>query len=215
MAVEAKICGLTRPEDAALAVAHGAARLGVVLAGGPREVTPARAAEIVAAAGGTPVLAVVRPGPATALLELAAATGVTGIQLHGASTPELARRLREAGLEVWRVAAIDPEADPARVALEAAVGADAVLVEPRIDGRSGGQGIRLELVRARQAREALREVRMVLAGGLRAESVAEVIRHVGPDLVDVSSGVESAPGRKDPVRLARFLEAVRDARTPA
>ncbi|HPF60887.1 MAG: N-(5'-phosphoribosyl)anthranilate isomerase [Gemmatimonadetes bacterium] len=215
MVVEAKICGLTRADDAAFAVAHGAARLGVVFAGGPREVSIATAAEIVAAAGAVPVMAVVRPGPAAALLELAAATGVAGVQLHGPSTPELARRLRVAGLEVWRVAALDPEVEPEAVVREAAVGADAVLVEPRIDGRLGGQGILLDLARARAARRALVATRMVLAGGLRAENVAAAIRHAEPDLVDVSSGVESAPGRKDPARLARFLEAVRDARSPS
>jgi phosphoribosylanthranilate isomerase len=215
VAVEAKICGLTRPDDASFAVAHGASRLGVVFAGGPREVSEAQAREIVAAAGAVPVLAVARAAPAALLLELAESTGVSGIQLHGPSTPELARRLRQAGLEVWRVAAIDPGADAAAVARDAATGADAVLVEPRIDGRSGGQGLTLDLQRARLVREALREVRMVLAGGLRPDTVAEAIRRAEPDLVDVSSGVESAPGRKDPVRLARFLEAVRDARSPA
>ena len=61
MVVEAKICGLTRADDAAFAVAHGAARLGVVFAGGPREVSIATAAEIVAAAGAVPVMAVVGP----------------------------------------------------------------------------------------------------------------------------------------------------------
>ncbi len=212
MGVEAKICGLTRPEDAALAVAHGATRLGVVFAWGPRVVTAARAAEIVAAAGDVPVLAVVAGGSADELLDLAIRTGVRGFPLHGVSDPLVAAELQARGREVWRVATLASLAEVHRAVTAARLGADAVLVEPHHATGSGGRGVPLDPELARAARAALDDVPMVLAGGLRAETVAEAIRLVSPDIVDVSSGVESEPGVKDPRRLVQFLEAVRDAR---
>lgn len=212
MAVEAKICGVTRPGDAALAVAHGAARLGVVFAWGPRVVAIGQAAEIVAAASGVPVLAVVAGGSGRDLLELARRTGVRGFQLHGDSDPLVAAELQTAGYEVWRVATLESPEGVHRAVAAARMAADAVLVEPHHAGGSGGRGITLDTGLARAAREALDDLPMVLAGGLRPETVAEAIRLVSPDIVDVSSGVESAPGVKDPRRLVQFLEAVRDAR---
>ncbi len=215
MAVEAKICGITRPEDAELAVRLGATRLGVVFAWGPRVVTVAQAEEIVAAANGVPVLAVVATSDPEQLADLAAATGVRGFQLHGGSGTAVAAALRRAGLEVWRVAALDTALAPVDALRSLAEEADAVLVEPRVTGQSGGRGIPLATTIGQAARTALRGHSMVLAGGLRADTVAEAIRLVAPDGVDVSSGVESAPGVKDPGLLRQFLEAVRDARPAA
>lgn len=215
MGVEAKICGVTRPEDAALAVAHGAWRVGTIFAGGPRLIDVARAAEIVAAAGEVPVFGVFGSDPVESILERASAAGLAGIQLHGASTPAMAAALRAAGFEVWRVLTVDAGTSLAEAVAEGAREADALLVEPRLPGGSGGKGVALDLALARRAREAATGIRFVLAGGLSPETVAEAIRLVGPDVVDVSSGVESAPGRKDPARLIRFLETVRDARSAA
>lgn len=212
MVVEAKICGITRPEDAAHAVAHGASRLGVVFAWGPRVVSIDRARDIVAAAGGVPVLGVVSGEAATAdLLRLAASVGLRGLQLHGGSSAAGARALSAAGLEVWRVATLATMATLEDVVTQNTQGADVVLLEPLVAGRSGGRGVALDLGLAREARLLLEDVRVGLAGGLSPETVAAAIRFVGPDIVDVSSGVEDAPGIKSPERVARFLEAVRDA----
>lgn len=212
--VGAKICGVTRAADAALAVAHGAVRIGVVFAGGPREVTVEGARKIVSAAGAVSVLAVVRPGPVTTLIELGRATGVRGFQLHGRAPDDLAADLRRAGFEVWRQVALHPGDDVAAMIGVALCHADAVVIEPRgADGGSGGLGLVLDPEVALTARHALGPGCMVLAGGLSPESVGAAIRRVQPDLVDVSSGVESAPGIKDPGRLVRFLEAVRDVRS--
>lgn len=212
MVVDAKICGLTRPEDAALATAHGAWRLGVIFAGGPRLVDVARAREIVAAAGGVPVLGVFGTQEVNAVLDLAAAAGLSGAQLHGDYDTDAAATLRAAGLEVWRVAAIDSTAGIRDLLAAQSVSADALLVEPRHLDRAGGKGVALPTALATAARQAAPQVRFVLAGGLRPENAADLIRLVEPDAVDVSSGVESAPGRKDAERLIRFLEIVRDAR---
>lgn len=212
MVVSAKICGLTRPEDAALAVAHGAARLGVIFAGGPREVTVAQARAVVEAAGSVPVLGVFGDQPVEAILATASAAGLRGVQLHAGGALATAERLRAAGLEVWRVAQLPAGADPAPIVAAVRAEADAVLVEPRhADGR-GGHGVALPGAQARAAREALGAVPFVLAGGLTPETVRAAIQVVSPDVVDVSSGVEAAPGIKDPARLVRFLEIVRDSR---
>jgi phosphoribosylanthranilate isomerase len=201
-----KICGLTRPADAAAAVAARAAYLGVVFAGGPRLVTAAQAAAIRAMAGEVPVFGVYGDQPVGRILELSRAAGLAGAQLHGGYRREDAARLRAAGLRVWRVVRIAAPADLDRLA-EASDDADAVLVEPRVEHALGGAGVSLDLAVAREARGRLAGVTMVLAGGLTPGSVAEAVALVRPEVVDVSSGVEHLPGIKDPEKIARFMEA--------
>jgi phosphoribosylanthranilate isomerase len=210
--VEAKICGLTRPDDAAFAAEHGAWRLGVVFAGGPRMVDTARARQIVAAASGAPVLGVFGPSPVRSMLEVIEGAGLAGAQLHGDHAIGVGAELRGHGYEVWRVVAIDDATDLATVLAVAAADADAVLLEAKTPGGSGGRGIAIQLELARKARAALPDHRVVLAGGMRADNVTEAIRVVGPDAVDVSSGIESLPGLKDRTLVARFLENVIAAR---
>jgi phosphoribosylanthranilate isomerase len=204
--VEAKICGLTRPEDAAAAAAAGASYLGVVFAGGPRVVTPDQAARVRAAGAGVPVLGVFGDQPAPEILRVARRAGLAGAQLHGNSPREDARRLRGEGLLVWRVVRIALPAD-LHLLEDAVHDADAVLVEPRVAHASGGTGTSLDLAVAREARVRLGARRMVLAGGLTPETVGTAAALVRPEVVDVSSGVERLPGIKDPVRIAAFLEA--------
>lgn len=210
MAVEVKICGLTRPEDAAAAVAAGAAYLGVVFAGGPRLVTPAAARRVVRAAGAYPVLGVFGSEPPDEVLRIRDLTGLAGAQLHGAHTAGDAARLRRQGMLVWRVVRIAGEED-LRLVEGAAAEADAVLVEPRVPHADGGAGVALALELALAARARLAGRRMVLAGGLTPETVARAVALVGPDVVDVSSGVELLPGIKDTRKIARFVEAARGA----
>ncbi len=207
MAVEVKICGLTRPEDAAAAVAGGADYLGVVFAGGPRLVDPARAAALVAAAGGRPVLGVFGSQPVDEILRTCDACGLAGAQLHGVYSAEDAVRLRREGLLVWRVVRLAGAEDLAQVP-PAAVGADAVLVEPRVAHAAGGAGVALPPALAREVRQMVR-CRLVLAGGLRPGTVAQAVGLVRPDVVDVSSGVEILPGIKDSRKIEQFVEAVR------
>lgn len=215
MGVEAKICGITRPDDAAHAVRHGASRLGVIFAGGPRLVTVAQARDIVAAAGGIPVFGVFGPGPLATMLDTASAAGLDGIQLYGGHDPADAAPLRAQGFEVWRVLPLAESMNLERAIPTAADGVDAVLVEAAIPGGAGGRGVALPLELARAARRAASGVRFVLAGGLTPQSVDQAIRVVGPDVVDVSSGVESSPGIKDRALVAQFLENVLAARSAA
>jgi phosphoribosylanthranilate isomerase len=207
MAVRVKICGLTRAEDAACAAAAGAAYLGVVLAGGPRRVSCERAAEVVAASRGVPVLGVFGDQPADEILALARGAGLSGAQLHGRHPRETAARLRAENLTVWRVVRIASPSDLDRLP-EASEDADAVLVEPAVPHAQGGSGVPLDLAVAVEARGRLAGVPMALAGGLRPETVGAAVALVRPEVVDVSSGVELLPGIKDHEKIARFLEAV-------
>ena len=207
MAVEVKICGITRVEDAAAAVAAGVDYLGVVFAGGPRLVDGARAARIVDAAGGRPVLGVFAAHSVAQILEMCDTCGLAGAQLHGAYTSDDAHRLVKQGLRVWRVLRLGGVEDLDRIASVGA-GADAVLVEPRVAHAAGGTGVALPLALALEARKQLR-CRLFHAGGLRPETVAQAVGLVRPDVVDVSSGVEILPGIKDARKIERFVEAVR------
>jgi phosphoribosylanthranilate isomerase len=207
MAVKIKICGLMRPVDAAVAAEAGAAYLGVVFAGGPRVVTPRQAEAVVAAALGVPVLGVFANQPVTEILQITERAGLRGAQLHGPYSRPAAAWLRAAGLQVWRVVRIAVPSDLDALA-EATLESDAVLVEPRVPGAGGGIGVPLDLAVGREARGRLAGHPMVLAGGLRPQTVAEAMTFVRPDVVDVSSGVESRPGIKDHNRIMDFVEAV-------
>jgi phosphoribosylanthranilate isomerase len=207
VAVRVKICGLTRPRDAEAAATGGASFLGVVFAGGPRRVSVAGAADIVSASRGVPVLGVFGTQRVEEILGLARGAGLAGAQLHGPYTADDAARLDAAGLIVWRVVRIASPADLERL-LEATCHAGAVLVEPHMPHADGGAGVPLDLELALEARRRLDGASMALAGGLTPETVGRAVALVGPDVVDVSSGVELLPGIKDHDKIARFLEAV-------
>lgn len=208
MAVKAKICGLRLAADADLAARAGADFVGVILDEGPRQASAQEIQAVVDAAGPVPVMAVVVHAGPEDVLRLRDRCGFAGVQLHAGQAFAEARAYQQAGLLVWRTARLTAESDspdPARFVEYA----DAVLVEPRVHGRAGGAGVALALDVARAARERLGPVPMILAGGLTAETVQRAVALVQPYAVDVSSGVERAPGVKDPDRLARFLEALR------
>jgi len=214
VSVEVKICGLTNPDDAAVAVAAGASYLGVIFAGGPRLVPGPVARSVVAAAKGRPVFGVFGETTAEIVLRSRETSGISGAQLHAAHTARLARQLRVEGMLVWRVVRLASEADLDRLD-EAMADADAILIEPRVTRALGGTGTALSLELAARARSRLGARRLVLAGGLTPETVAQAIDRVHPEVVDVSSGVEREPGRKDRTRLIRFLEAVREHHSPS
>jgi phosphoribosylanthranilate isomerase len=202
-----KICGLTRAQDAAAAVSAGAAYLGVVFAGGARQVSAQAAAEVSAAAGGVPVFGVYGEQSVEEILRLTRAAGLAGAQLHGPYRREDAARLRTEGLKVWRVVRI-ARPDHLDALGESVLDADAVLVEPLVAHAAGGTGVSLDLAVAREARNRLAGASMVLAGGLTPATVGAAVALVRPEVVDVSSGVERLPGIKDPDKIVRFLEAV-------
>ena len=125
MGVEAKICGLTRPGDAALAARLGASYLGVVFADSSRQVGPAAAGDIVSAGGGLPVVGVFVSHPVDEILRLRDTVGFRGVQLHGAYDAAARVRLQREQVPVWVVQHISGP-DDLEGLQERAVGADGV-----------------------------------------------------------------------------------------
>jgi len=202
-----KICGISRPEDAAAAVLLGARYLGVIFAGGPRVVDEARARVIVTAAGPVPVLGVFGSVGRDEILGVRDRVGLSGAQLHGDHSPELIQELTREGLLMLPVVRLSSAADLEGLDQLKGLGCP-LLVEPRVEGTLGGAGVRLPQALALEARERLAGCTMFLAGGLTPETVADTVRAVRPDAVDVSSGVEQIPGIKDHHRMTRFMEAL-------
>jgi phosphoribosylanthranilate isomerase len=211
MNVRVKICGLTEPRTLAAAVAAGAAYVGLVFfPKSPRHLEPdaARALAIGVPPGVAKVALVVDPDDA-ALERILRAVPIDMVQLHGAESPARVREIRARfGLPVMKAVGVAEAADLAAIASYEAV-ADQILVDaraPKGAALPGGNGLSFDwrLIAGRQWQKP-----WMLAGGLTPANVAEAIRLTGARQVDVSSGVESAPGVKDPARIAAFIAAAR------
>lgn len=210
--VRVKVCGITRVEDAIACAALGVDWIGINFhPGSPRFVRPEVAAEIIAALP-APVRAVgvfVDRLPSEVAM-VARQLGLRIVQLHGQEPPEDLLALKH--LELVRAFGLDRPAawDGVREYLGRCVTLgrlpDAVLLDSLVAGRSGGTGATV----ADDVLDHLPPVpRLILAGGLTSENVAERVARAQPWMVDVASGVESAPGVKDAARIAAFVKAAR------
>lgn len=199
-----KICGLTNTDDALLTVALGADALGFVFApGSPRQITPAAAADIVKRLPhGTLTVGVFRDERPERVVEVVNTVGLRGAQLHGREPLSEVRTIRE---RIPFVIQAFRAGDPA-LATVANGPADLVLLDAPEPG--AGQVFDWALTE-----RVPRGVPMLLAGGLTPDNVGEAIRAVRPFGVDVSSGVESQPGTKDPRKLRHFIEVAREVAT--
>ncbi len=206
-----KICGLTTPEDARAAARAGADHLGAVLVpSSPRAVTADEAGGLAGDLDVSLVLVSADRDP-EALARDAETAGADVLQLHGEEEPEALLGLRELGdWTLWKAVRIR-DAGEAEAALERyAEVADALLWDGWHPERLGGSGVRFPWAEvARVRREFPPGLELVAAGGLTPENVAAAIDLLEPDVVDVSSGVERAPGAKDSGRIAAFVDAVR------
>ena len=203
--VRVKICGITRPEDAVAAADAGADAIGLLFYEGSRRcVSRERAAAILAELPPfvTPVALFVNEAVET-IKSICDEVGVRTVQLHGDEPPAVARQL--APLTVIKAFRVGSPAD-----LEALAGhpASAYLLDARVEGSYGGTGESFDWALAARAR---RYGRIIVAGGLTPENVAEAVRVARPFGVDTSSGVESAPGVKDKAKVAAFVAAARGA----
>lgn len=189
-----KVCGMNSAEAVEAAVAAGADAIGFVFAPSPRRVQPCRASELAAPARGRVACIAVTQHPDAALIEeILEVFRPDVLQTDAADLDALGLRGRCATLPVLRTGAAPPLALPPRVLFE---------------GPRSGAGQRTDW----SAAAALaRRCELVLAGGLDAINVGEAIRRVQPFGVDVSSGVESAPGVKSPRRISEFVHAARAA----
>ena len=211
MAVELKFCGLTRETDAAFAASLGASYVGVIFAESPRRVEPVNASAVFGPARGrAKAVGVFGPATVETVADIAAEAALDVVQLHGDPSAGIVERIRPffAG-EVWAVIRIAGAEMPAE-ALALMTVADAVVLDAKVADRLGGTGTAFdwEGVARTLDRQRIRS-RIVLAGGLNPDNVAHAVRIVAPDIVDVSSGVESAPGIKDHARMRAFGDAVR------
>ncbi|MGL4465141.1 MAG: phosphoribosylanthranilate isomerase [Planctomycetia bacterium] len=213
--IRVKICGVTRVADALAAADLGVHALGLNFhPGSPRFVTIEQARAITAALPpGVDVVGVFVDASVECIRETAAAVGFSTVQLHGSETPETARRLAPYRLIRafrWR----DRSATEAEITafltdcdrLGAAVGS--ILLDTHRAGVAGGTGVAWNWTDA-AAVDFGRP--LLLAGGLKPENAAAAVRALRPAMVDVASGVESAPGVKDHDRMRAFVEAVQSA----
>jgi phosphoribosylanthranilate isomerase len=199
--VTVKICGITSEADALLVVGLGADALGFVFAPSPRQMGPPAVADIVKRLPhDIMTVGVFRDEAPRRVVEIANGIGLDAVQLHGHETAQQCRWVAE------RV----PCTIKAFTAGDGSIGhfdeygAQFLLV----DGESPGSG---NLFDWRLAEGVIDPARLYVSGGLRPENVAQAIAHLRPYGVDVSSGVESAPGRKDPAKVREFVTAAKDA----
>ncbi len=212
---EVKCCGLTRAEDVAHAVALGAAYTGVIFAGGPRLLTPDRAREVLRPAEGSVVkrVGVFGQQHTDEVLEIAQHVALDVLQLSRGGDRPLRLGLRDMFKgALWAVVHIGPSAP---LSVDSALrwfdeGIDALVLDAAVPGQLGGTGVALDWAAlGPDIQRVQRRGTVVLAGGLRPSNVAHALALTGADVLDVSSGVESAPGIKDPELMRAFVSAAR------
>jgi len=195
-----KVCGITNQADADAAIAAGASFLGLVMVPGtPRAVTR----EAMAGIGGAPLVGVFRNARLPEVAVSARALGLAAVQLHGDEDATYIHALRALLLpeetEIWATGAVGDDLPEPRA------GADRTLFDTQVGGRTGGTGQVFDWDRIRGRPEL---DNAVLAGGLNPGNARAAAR-VGTWALDVCSGVEAAPGRKDHAKLGAFFEALR------
>lgn len=202
--VRIKICGITNLEDALLAAELGTQALGFIFyPPSPRSVTPDAARNIIAQLPPLVLSVGVFVNEEAAMVrELAAAVGLDWVQLHGRESPEYCRSLRRRVIKGFRL----KDADSLTALMDYRGAAQAFLLDTFKPGQAGGTG---QVFDWRLAREARAYGPIILAGGLTPENVSQAIATAQPLAVDVASGVEASPGKKDPEKLRAFFTAVR------
>jgi phosphoribosylanthranilate isomerase len=203
--MKVKVCGMTRYEDARLALDLGAWAIGLVFhPPSPRAIAPEKAAELIARLPADTIsVGVFVDAPLEDVNRAVERIGLKAVQLHGAETPEYAAGVKAGRvIKAFRVRAgfDDARIDDYPECL--------ILLDAHVEGLPGGTGRAFEWDIARKAWE---RAPIILAGGLNPENVEEAIRTVRPMAVDVSSGVEARPGEKDPKKLRLLFDAVHRA----
>lgn len=210
-----KVCGVTRAEDAAAAVAAKVDAIGLVFAESPRRVSMAQAAQVAqAAGGGVPLVGVFVNADADEVLEIHRQVPLFAAQFHGMWTAATLGSIADAGIRpipALRFGA-DRQALSAAAQTAIAAGAQEILLDAAVPGKMGGTGVTFDWDAARLwSAQFSDSVRWVAAGGLNAENVGAAIHALEPWGVDVSSGVESSPGIKSHEKIRAFVQAARSA----
>ena len=212
MPTTAKICGLSTPDTLNAAIAGGASHVGFVFfPPSPRNVAFDRVAGLAGAVPSQVGKVGVFVDPDDALIDAARAAGrLDAIQLHKTAADRIAAIRARTGLDIWAAVAVKTRTDLDHARAFAGA-ADRILYDaktPEGAALPGGMGLRFDWSLLEGFRHPLP---WALSGGLDVGNVGEAVRRTGATLVDVSSGVESAPGVKDATRIAAFLDAVRRA----
>jgi len=218
MSLWIKICGNTSLEDAMIAAEAGADAVGFVFAPSPRRVTAEQVAVIVPRLPAEiEKIGVFVDATVEEMVATVEAAGLTGVQLHWDAPNELTAALRArlgTKLRILRVVHFDAERSEGQAALAFDSNVDAILVDSRTATAVGGTGESYDWGAARQSLfERAEELKLIAAGGLTRENVAEAIATLCPWGVDVVSGVEAAPGRKDAAKVRAFIVNARAAQT--
>ena len=201
-----KVCGITNQEDAEHAAGCGVDAIGFVFAESPRRIVPERVRDIMRALEPFVVgVGVFMDRPAAEVKRTLDMTGCTVAQLHGREPPDYIEALAPYG--VIKAVRVRERLDEALV--NSYKEARAILLDTFVAGVAGGTGQRFAPGLATGLVK--RGWRVIVAGGLTPENVGELVGSVRPYGVDVSTGVESAPGDKDPERVEQFVAAVRAA----
>ena len=204
MPLKIKICGITTLEDAQMAVEAGADAIGFMFyPASPRSIKPEAAARI--ARRLSPFLTKVGvfvDADDRDVRELLAAGAIDAVQFHGGETPGFCRLFGRSAIKAFRINGADSLADLRRYDQET------WLLDSYVPGIPGGTGAVFNWDLAVTASSFGRPI--ILAGGLKPENVASAVRKVSPYGVDVSSGVESSPGKKDPLKVREFIRAARE-----
>lgn len=206
MSLWIKICGVTSAEDALLVEASGADAVGLNFSrASPRYLNATDAAEIVRALHGSlEVVGVFVDSSPGEIRDVARLVGLHSVQLHGHESAEFLEEVRSL-IPAYKALRIGDAADVAEARL---YGGERILMDAKVKGAMGGTGHAFDwsLLGGLSA-----ERQLILAGGLRPDNVAEAVRRVRPYGIDTASGVEDAPGRKNPEKVAAFVEAARRA----
>ena len=199
-----KICGITNPTDAAAAIAAGADALGFNFwAGSERYLEPANAAKWISELPDTVIRVAVLVNPTLAYAKaIAAIDGVDCLQLHGAESPDFCGSLTGAKIALWKAI---PMTEPDTPLVDFRT--NRLLLDTAAGPKFGGTGISFPWKWARDLIVANPTREFILAGGLSPENVAEAVTQARPFGVDVASGVEARPGRKDIYRVRDFITA--------
>ena len=201
--IRVKICGITREQDAVATVRAGADAIGLqFVETSPRRITVERAIQLRKEIPPfVSVVGVFLNAKREDILRTVELAGLDYVQLHGDESPDFVRDLPVRTIKTLGVSTAQDIVDLDRYP------ADAILLDTKVNGRCGGTGQRFDWSLLKELQTYLP---IILAGGLRAENIVEAIRTAKPQIVDVCTGVESAPGIKSFEKMREFISIVRN-----
>jgi phosphoribosylanthranilate isomerase len=203
VSVVVKICGIRTVADARAAVDAGADLIGLnFVPSSPRALDADVAREVAGAVRGTPLVGVFADAERTEVTRIADRVGLAGLQFHGDESPAYCR-----GWPQFTIKALRARPGDDLTARAAAYDTTYLLLDSFVAGTAGGTGVALDPAAA----TGLPAARLFVAGGLRAGSVADVVRRLRPYGVDVASGVERTPGVKDHDQIQEFVRRAKSA----